>query len=63
LGCGGTARLLGEAGVTLTEEDACQQYWLFAVYSWVAVTSTAGMAFGGTARLPGEDCRIRSVTS
>ena len=48
--------LLGEAGVTLTEDDAWQQYWLFAVYSWVAVTSTAGMAFGGTARLPGEDC-------
>jgi len=55
--------LLGEAGVTLTEDDAWQQYWLFAVYSWVAVTSTAGMALGGTARLPGEDCRIRSVTS
>jgi hypothetical protein len=30
--------LLGEAGVTLTEDDAWQQYWLFAVYSWVAVT-------------------------
>jgi hypothetical protein len=38
--------LLGEAGVTLTDDDAWQQYWLFAVYSWVAVTSTAGMAFG-----------------
>jgi hypothetical protein len=36
--------LLGKAGVTLTEDDAWQQYWLFAVYSWVAVTSTAGMA-------------------
>jgi hypothetical protein len=36
--------LLGEAGMTLTEDDAWQQYWLFAVYSWVAVTSTAGMA-------------------
>jgi len=55
--------LLGEAGVALTEDDAWQQYWLFAVYSWVAVTSTAGMAFGGTARLTGEDCRFRSVTS
>ncbi|MDT5233175.1 MAG: hypothetical protein QOE94_3658 [Mycobacterium sp.] len=36
--------LLAEAGMTLTEDDAWQQYWLFAVYSWVAVTSTAGMA-------------------
>lgn len=36
--------LLDEAGITLTEDDAWQQYWLFAVYSWVAVTSTAGMA-------------------
>jgi hypothetical protein len=36
--------LLGEAGVTLTEDDAWQQYRLFAVYSWVAATSTAGMA-------------------
>lgn len=36
--------LLGEAGVTLTEDDAWQQYCLFAVYSGVAVTSTAGIA-------------------
>jgi hypothetical protein len=36
--------LLGEAGVTLTEDQAWQQYRLFAVYSWVAATSTAGMA-------------------
>ena len=25
--------LLGEAGMTLTEDDAWQQYWLFAAYS------------------------------
>jgi hypothetical protein len=36
--------LLGEAGVTLTEDQAWQQYRLFAVYSWVAATSSAGMA-------------------
>jgi len=29
--------------VTLTEDDAWQQYRLFAVYSWVAATSTEGM--------------------
>ncbi|MCV7151053.1 hypothetical protein [Mycolicibacterium pyrenivorans] len=37
-------RLLCEAGVTLTEDDAWQQYRLFAVYSWAAATSTADMA-------------------
>jgi hypothetical protein len=36
--------LLGEAGITLTEDDAWLQYRLFAVYSWVAAASTAGMA-------------------
>lgn len=36
--------VLGEADITLTEDDAWQQYRLFAVYSWVAATSTAGMA-------------------
>jgi hypothetical protein len=35
---------LGEAGVTLSEDDAWRQYRLFAVYSWMAATSTAGMA-------------------
>jgi hypothetical protein len=33
--------LLGEAGVTLTEDDPWQQYWSFEVYSWVTVPSTA----------------------
>lgn len=36
--------ILGAAEVTLTEDDAWQQYRLFAVYSWVAATSTAGTA-------------------
>lgn len=34
---------LGEAGVTLSEDAAWRQYRLFAVYSWMAATSTAGM--------------------
>lgn len=34
---------LKEAGVTLCYDDAWQQYRLFAVYSWVAAASTAGM--------------------
>jgi hypothetical protein len=55
--------LLGEAGVALTRYHAWHQYRFTAAHSWVALTSTAGMAFGGTARPPGEDCRIRSVTS
>jgi hypothetical protein len=36
--------LLDENGVMLGEDDAWQQYRLFAVYSWVSATSTAGMA-------------------
>jgi hypothetical protein len=35
--------LLGEAGVDLDTETAWEQYRLFAVYSWVSATSTAGM--------------------
>jgi hypothetical protein len=35
--------LLGEAGVDLDAETAWEQYRLFAVYSWVSATSTAGM--------------------
>jgi len=35
--------LLGEAGVDLDTEFAWEQYRLFAVYSWVSATSTAGM--------------------
>jgi len=34
---------LGESGITLSIDDAWQQYRLFAVYSWVSATSTAGM--------------------
>lgn len=34
---------LGQAGVTLSYADAWRQYRLFAVYSWVAAASTAGM--------------------
>jgi hypothetical protein len=34
---------LGAAGVTLAADDAWQQYRLFALYSWVCATSTAGM--------------------
>jgi hypothetical protein len=34
---------LGEAGIALSFDDAWQQYRLFALYSWVAATSTAGM--------------------
>jgi aminoglycoside phosphotransferase (APT) family kinase protein len=34
---------LGAAGVTLAPDDAWTQYRLFAIYSWVAATSTAGM--------------------
>lgn len=54
--------LLGEAGVTLTEDDPWQQYWSFAVYSWVTVTSTAA-CLRRDCPPAGEDCRIRSVTS
>ena len=35
--------LLGEAGISLDAETAWEQYRLFAVYSWVSATSTAGM--------------------
>jgi aminoglycoside phosphotransferase (APT) family kinase protein len=35
--------LLGGAGITLARDDAWDQYRLFAVYSWVSATSTAGM--------------------
>ena len=35
--------LLGEAGIDLDTEIAWEQYRLFAVYSWVSATSTAGM--------------------
>ena len=35
--------LLGERGTTLAFDDAWRQYRLFAVYSWVAAASTAGM--------------------
>jgi hypothetical protein len=35
--------LLGSEGVDLDPETAWDQYRLFAVYSWVAATSTAGM--------------------
>ena len=35
--------LLADAGVTLSVDDAWQQYRLFALYSWVSATSTAGM--------------------
>jgi len=35
--------LLGDAGISLAFDDAWRQYRLFAVYSWVAATSTAGM--------------------
>jgi len=35
--------LLAEAGVTLSFDDAWRQYRLFALYSWVSATSTAGM--------------------
>jgi hypothetical protein len=40
--------LLAEAGMTLTEDDAWQQYWLFAVYSWVAVTRRRAWPQGGS---------------
>ncbi|WP_197504658.1 phosphotransferase family protein [Mycobacterium sp. 852002-51163_SCH5372311] len=36
--------LLAECGVVLTDEEAWRQYRVFAVYSWVAAASTAGMA-------------------
>ena len=35
--------LLGREGVDLDPTDAWDQYRLFAIYSWVAATSTAGM--------------------
>jgi hypothetical protein len=35
--------LVAESGITLSIDDAWQQYRLFAVYSWVSATSTAGM--------------------
>jgi hypothetical protein len=35
--------LLAVAGVDLDAEVAWEQYRLFAVYSWVSATSTAGM--------------------
>ena len=35
--------LLGEAGITLEPGTAWDQYRLFAVYSWVSATATAGM--------------------
>jgi hypothetical protein len=35
--------LLGDAGIELDEEVAWDQYRLFAVYSWVSATATAGM--------------------
>jgi hypothetical protein len=34
---------LGETGVSLSFDDAWNQYRLFALYSWVAAASTAGM--------------------
>lgn len=34
---------LGEAGVSLAEDEALRQYRLFAMYAWVAAASTAGM--------------------
>ena len=35
--------LLGESGIDLDEDVAWDQYRLFAVYSWVSATATAGM--------------------
>ncbi len=35
--------LLADAGIELTVDDAWRQYRVFAVYSWVSATSTAGM--------------------
>ncbi len=35
--------LLAEQGITLDTDEAFEQYRLFAVYSWVSATSTAGM--------------------
>jgi hypothetical protein len=35
--------LLGAAGIQFAFDDAWRQYRLFAVYSWVAATATAGM--------------------
>jgi hypothetical protein len=35
--------LLARAGVELDPAEAWKQYRLFAVYSWVAATATAGM--------------------
>jgi phosphotransferase family enzyme len=36
-------KLLADAGVVLAVDDAWQQYRLFALYSWVSATATAGM--------------------
>jgi hypothetical protein len=62
--------LLGEHGVRLTFDDAWQQYRLFAVYSWVAAASTAGMGakwqplhvgLGGTRRATAACTQLGSV--
>ncbi len=62
--------LLGDAGVTLAFDDAWQQYQLFAIYSWVAATSTAGMGskwqplhvgLGGTRRATAACTQLASV--
>ena len=39
----GTARCSAGAGIDLDADAAWEQYRLFAVYSWVSATSTAGM--------------------
>jgi aminoglycoside/choline kinase family phosphotransferase len=62
--------LLAERGVTLSFDDAWRQYRLFAVYSWVAAASTAGMGakwqplhvgLGGTHRATAACTQLGSV--
>jgi hypothetical protein len=62
--------LLADAGVTLSFDDAWQQYRLFAIYSWVAAASTAGMGakwqplhigLGGTQRATAACEHLQSV--
>jgi aminoglycoside phosphotransferase (APT) family kinase protein len=62
--------LLGASGVTLAFDEAWQQYRLFAVYSWVAAASTAGMGakwqplhigLGGTKRATAACESLQSV--
>jgi aminoglycoside phosphotransferase (APT) family kinase protein len=62
--------VLGEAGISLSFDDAWQQYRLFAIYSWVAATSTAGMGskwqplhvgLGGTQRATEACTQLESV--